>query len=81
MEEDIKNYSPTVMFRGTTCMIKRNPLNNTKIDIIYAHFVKCNLLLHFAIKAELLFRNFQREAIFFFDKCALLKILFVHLYD
>ena len=28
MEEDIQNYSPTVMFRGTPCMIKkRNSVN------------------------------------------------------
>ena len=25
MEEDIQNYSPTVMFRGTPCMSQTNP--------------------------------------------------------
>ena len=34
MEEDILNYSPTVMFRGTPCIIENNPLKNCQDDIL-----------------------------------------------
>ena len=31
MEDDIENYSPTVMFRGTPCMLSRPSLPLTNI--------------------------------------------------
>ena len=31
MEEDIQNFSPTVMFRGTPCMIEKTNTVNMKV--------------------------------------------------
>ena len=33
MEEDILNYSPTLMFRGTPCIKKNFNLNDSEIKI------------------------------------------------
>ena len=63
MEEDILNYLPTVMFRGTTCTynsvhISENVRESLKKIKNWGEFYKCSASKKFAIFANLNFQIF-----------------------
>ena len=59
MEEDILNYSPTVMFRGTPCSIHINrkvsifDSDRTKINLIPNKSIRCYILFDRRVKNNL----------------------------